>query len=99
MASMAGAAAARAYQSHSPRFPTTVPDPDDPTATITVDGDPACGNGGGLYCLDSDALIQNTYIMENTASGVGGGAYLANGMPMLKNCLVSSNSADRKSVV
>ncbi|MBP7051627.1 MAG: S8 family serine peptidase [Phycisphaerae bacterium] len=52
-----------------------------------------CGTGGGLHCLDSDALIQNCYLSENISNGTGGGAYFASGRPIVNNCLVNGNTA------
>jgi predicted outer membrane repeat protein len=68
----------------------------DPSYTpppILVPSDAKCGTGGGLYCLSSEALIENSLISDNVARGVGGGVYFADGMPTLKNCLVSGNTA------
>ena len=51
--------------------PSTWPDPNDPNSMfdpnnpftpppLPMPGDPNCGTGGGLYCLSSEALIENS---------------------------------------
>jgi len=38
--------------------------------------DPDYGMGGAIYCYDSDAVIENCTITQNTADDAGGGIVL-----------------------
>jgi hypothetical protein len=53
------------------------------------------GAGGGLVCWSSGAVIQNSFIVDNTAVGSGGGVHFGGDpfTPVLKNCLVKGNTA------
>ncbi|MBN2209253.1 MAG: right-handed parallel beta-helix repeat-containing protein [Candidatus Coatesbacteria bacterium] len=52
------------------------------------------GFGGGIYCNQSDALIENVLLAYNTASnGCGGGFYSASSNDTLFNCLFVGNVA------
>ncbi|HUT31120.1 MAG TPA: right-handed parallel beta-helix repeat-containing protein [Sedimentisphaerales bacterium] len=58
-------------------------------------GDYFYGGGGGIFCWGSEAVIEDCFVTDNTASGSGGGVYLGGGTswPILRNCLVKGNSA------
>jgi hypothetical protein len=52
--------------------------------------------GAGIYCRDSDPLIKNCEITDNTAVWVnpsGGGCYFYHSSAKMMNCRVTSNSA------
>jgi len=55
------------------------------------------GQGGGLYCFDTDAQISDCDISNNTSLGSGGGIYIASWYRpiLLKNCLIAHNTANR----
>jgi len=65
-------------------------DPNDPNAIIV-------GQGGGIYCFATPALIRDCVIARNTANTSGGGVYLVgeSNSPELINCLIISNWAGR----
>ncbi|MBE0536993.1 MAG: choice-of-anchor L domain-containing protein [Phycisphaerae bacterium] len=63
---------------------------------------PIHGAGGGIYSFNSNALIADTTITQNSSSFSGGGVYLGGhpesifpllAMPELKNCLITDNTA------
>ncbi len=78
-----------------PNDPNSMWDPNNPWTppAIATLGDRDCGSGGGLYCLSSEALIENSFISENIVRGVGGGVYFSDGTPKLHNCLIKANTA------
>ncbi len=54
---------------------------------------PDC-NGGAIYLENSDILIDNCIISNNSATGGGGGVFLYNSSsPTINNSLISNNSA------
>jgi len=48
--------------------------------------------GGGIYCSNSDPILQNLIIVNNNAR-MGGGIYCGNSNPTLQNVTISDNSA------
>jgi len=55
-------------------------------------------SGGGLYCLDSTARIEDCVVTGNEAQGFGGAVYLIGpnlpgGVQELTNCLITDNAA------
>jgi len=65
-------------------------DPNDPNAALV-------GQGGGIYCFATPALIRDCVIARNTANTSGGGVYLIgeSNSPQIKNCLIINNLAGR----
>jgi predicted outer membrane repeat protein len=51
------------------------------------------GNGAGICCVDSNAIVGNCKFFNNYAHEHGGGMYSMGGNPTLINCLFSSNFA------
>ena len=52
--------------------------------------------GAGIYCIDSDPIIKNCKITENTAewsNGIGGGCFFSNSVAEIIGCQISFNSA------
>lgn len=49
------------------------------------------GAGGGIYCGDSNPVIMNNRIMNNTARTRGGGIY-CNGSSIISNNIISNNA-------
>ncbi|MCK4294432.1 MAG: right-handed parallel beta-helix repeat-containing protein [Planctomycetes bacterium] len=74
-------------------------DPNDPNNVIT--GDPnapmVVGEGGGMFCFATPAIIQDSIIVHNYASTSGGGLYLAGRLAdsQIINCLITNNAAGR----
>ncbi|MCL6583856.1 MAG: right-handed parallel beta-helix repeat-containing protein [bacterium] len=53
---------------------------------------PRCG--GGIYCLNSSAIISSCRVIQNAAAESGGGISCEyNSSPTITNCLISANSA------
>jgi len=50
-------------------------------------------NGGGIYLFESDVVIDNVIIFDNTASGAGGGMYLYDSDPVLNEVIISNNNS------
>jgi len=68
-------------------------DPNDPNALLV-------GQGGGIYCVATAALIRDCVITRNIANTSGGGLYLTGRsdtplIPEIVNCLITSNLAGR----
>jgi hypothetical protein len=55
------------------------------------------GQGGGMYCFGTAALIRDCIINRNVANTSGGGVYISgdSNSPQLSNCLITSNLAGR----
>lgn len=54
----------------------------------------SAGNGGGFYIYNSNAILYNVKVSNNTASTSGGGIYCVEyGVATLYNTLISKNSA------
>ncbi len=51
-------------------------------------------NGGGIYCNDSQLIIDETEISYNTASSGGGGLLIMGSDSQITNSLISNNQAD-----
>jgi hypothetical protein len=52
--------------------------------------------GAGIYCIDSDPIIKNCKITENTAewsNGIGGGCFFSNSSAEIIDCQITFNSA------
>lgn len=73
-------------------------DPGDPGAVVEL----VYGQGGGIYCFATDALISDCMITDNFASSSGGGLYVAGEGdaafpvffdPVIHNCLITYNTA------
>jgi hypothetical protein len=56
-------------------------------AGFTLTGGSISGNGGGIYCESSSAIVSNCVITGNCARDLGGGSYSG----WYKNCVISSN--------
>jgi len=52
------------------------------------------GNGGGIYCVDSNAILTNCKFTGNSSYKYGGGMYNSRSNPMLTNCTFSGNSSN-----
>jgi hypothetical protein len=65
-------------------------DPDDPNAK-------EMGQGGGMYCFGTQALLRDCVIAHNVANTSGGGVYISgdSNSPELVNCLIINNSTGR----
>ncbi|MHC4658337.1 MAG: S8 family serine peptidase [Planctomycetota bacterium] len=65
-------------------------DPNDPNISIV-------GQGGGIWCWGTPALISGCVITHNIANTSGGGIYLTGGpnSPHITNCLIVNNLAGR----
>jgi len=65
-------------------------DPNDPSTWVV-------GQGGGMYCFATEALIQDCVLNHNTANTSGGGVYLAGDSDSIEfiNCLIINNLAGR----
>ncbi|MCP4541623.1 MAG: DUF11 domain-containing protein [Chloroflexi bacterium] len=48
-------------------------------------------NGGGMYLSDSDALLVNNVIANNSASTIGGGLYINVSAPLLLHTVIAQN--------
>jgi parallel beta-helix repeat protein len=57
--------------------------------TIT-NGGHVLGNGGGIYCLNSNPSIRNCIITNNISKN-GSGLYLENSSPTISNCSIIKN--------
>jgi len=55
------------------------------------------GQGGGMYCFATEAVIRDCVLNENTANTSGGGMYLAGESDYIEiiNCLITNNAAGR----
>jgi predicted outer membrane repeat protein len=51
------------------------------------------GNGAGICCVDSNAIVENCKFLNNYAYEHGGGMYSMGGNPTLINCLFNGNYA------
>lgn len=51
------------------------------------------GNGAGICCVDSNAVVENCKFFNNYAYEQGGGMYSMSGDPTLINCTFTQNSA------
>src|SRR4030043_838959 len=51
------------------------------------------GNGGGICCVDSNAMIVSCTFIDNSAYEHGGGMYSMGGNPTLSDCLFIGNFA------
>jgi predicted outer membrane repeat protein len=65
-------------------------DPNDPNTAVV-------GQGGGMYCFATEALIRDCTFNHNHANTSGGGMYLAGESDYIdiKNCLIINNLAGR----
>jgi hypothetical protein len=83
------AAVTRSYFSQNQAlYDTSIVDPNNPDVIF--------GEGGAIYCFESDANIADCDVFNNDAAGSGGGIYIAGGgKPLVKNCLITSNFAGR----
>jgi predicted outer membrane repeat protein len=61
-------------------------------SNMTIQNGNGSSNGGGIYCIDSDPVIENVTLTNNTASD-GGALYLDSSSPELKNITITNNSA------
>lgn len=51
--------------------------------------------GGGVYCKDSDPIIKDCIIQNNTGNaGGGGGVFCYNSSPTFIGCIIANNSTD-----
>jgi len=68
-------------------------DPNDPNAPNTA----VIGQGGGIWCWGTPAVITDCVIAHNTATTSGGGLYLTKdpNSPAIINCLIVNNLAGR----
>jgi len=60
---------------------------------VTITGNIAAGSGGGIRCYDSNPILSNVTITDNSADD-GGGIWCYNANPSLVNVTISGNSAD-----
>jgi len=53
------------------------------------------GDGGGIYCLDSDPILEHLLISENTtgSDGYGGGIFFKYSNAVIKNVVIQNNNA------
>lgn len=56
--------------------------------------DGSCGGGGGIYCFNSDVILENVLITDNTSENSGGGIYCSSSAICLKDVILSYNNAD-----
>ncbi|MBI3810836.1 MAG: Ig-like domain-containing protein [Nitrospirae bacterium] len=59
---------------------------------FTITGAVSTNHGGGLRIQNSDAIVQNNIITNNTAYFLGGGAWVQNGAPQFKNNQITNNT-------
>ncbi len=60
---------------------------------VTLTGNPAARDGGGIYNLDGTATLTNTTLSGNSVAQDGGGIYTFAGTVALTNVTLSGNSA------
>jgi hypothetical protein len=70
--------------------PLVFVDPNDPNSFVI-------GQGGGMYCYATEALISNCVLNHNSANTSGGGMYLIGESDSIEivNCLIINNLAGR----
>ncbi|MHC4110286.1 MAG: right-handed parallel beta-helix repeat-containing protein [Planctomycetota bacterium] len=70
--------------------PLVFVDPNDPNTEVI-------GQGGGMYCFTTEALIKDCIFNHNNANTSGGGMYLAGESDYIEieNCLIINNLAGR----
>ncbi|OGU77132.1 MAG: hypothetical protein A2W11_11295 [Ignavibacteria bacterium RBG_16_35_7] len=64
--------------------------------STSTTGDGVNGKGGGIYCSDSNPVINNNIISNNKAFGIsayGGGIYCISSNPIITNNTITENSA------
>lgn len=58
---------------------------------LTISGGNATEEGGGLFCSNSNPVLQNLSIINNESKLLGGGLYLGGSTPVLNNLTISNN--------
>jgi len=69
---------------------------EDPNCVIsgfTIRNGYSGGQGGAIYCLDSNPTIKNCLIYQNNAETYGGGIFCYWSDPLIFNCVLRNNSA------
>ena len=82
-----------------PGDPNVVVDPNDPNSLIIIDPNiiTIIGQGGGMFCFATPAVIRDTVVAQNIADTSGGGLYIAGNLSEAEiiNCLITNNAAGR----
>jgi predicted outer membrane repeat protein len=65
------------------------------TRGSTIEDNSAQGDGGGIYCSKSTAMVTNSTISGNRSGDYGGGIHCEEGTAIVSDCIISGNSVRR----